>query len=144
MENFWRTCQLWEMSWTSTLPDFLWVLVSFSVAQNHSAQNQDTLACSLSVFKESNSIDVTCPFQNEKIVEVISVMLHRNPMCKLAPEDVRFLQRAGTNPAPTSVFRLKFLFSFLSALILAAAVSVIVAGIKGCLITFLTFQYRVL
>jgi hypothetical protein len=44
-------------------------------------------------------------FQNEKIVEVISMMLQRNPMCKLTPEDVRFLQKSGPNSAPTSVYR---------------------------------------
>jgi hypothetical protein len=44
--------------------------------------------------------------QNEKVVEVISVMLQRNPMCKLTPEDVRFLQKPGPNSSPSSVYRL--------------------------------------
>ena len=42
---------------------------------------------------------------NEKVVEIISTLLQRNPCCKLSPEDVLFLQRP--NSMPTKVVRFK-------------------------------------
>lgn len=42
---------------------------------------------------------------NEKVVEIISTFLQRNPMCKLAPEDVLFLQ--GPNSIPSQCLRFK-------------------------------------
>lgn len=41
---------------------------------------------------------------DEKVVEIISTLLQRNPMCKLSPEDVLFLQK---QPLPTQVVKFK-------------------------------------
>ncbi|XP_039298117.1 KICSTOR complex protein SZT2 [Nilaparvata lugens] len=35
---------------------------------------------------------------NDAVLEVVSVMLARNPMCKLSPEDVHFIQKPNSTP----------------------------------------------
>ena len=42
---------------------------------------------------------------NEKVVEIISILLGRNPMCKLSAEDVVFLQAPGSLPSQTVRFK---------------------------------------
>ncbi len=42
---------------------------------------------------------------NEKVVEIISILLGRNPMCKLSAEDVLFLQ--GPSSLPSQAVRFK-------------------------------------
>jgi hypothetical protein len=42
---------------------------------------------------------------NEKLVDILSTLLQRNPMCKLSPEDVAFMKRPRSLPA--QVLRLK-------------------------------------
>ena len=44
---------------------------------------------------------------NEKVVEIISILLGRNPMCKLSAEDVLFLQSPGSLPSQTVRFKVK-------------------------------------
>ena len=45
---------------------------------------------------------------NEKVVEIISILLARNPMCKLSAEDVLFLQGPGSLPSQTLRFKVSF------------------------------------
>lgn len=35
---------------------------------------------------------------DDAVLEVVSVMLARNPMCKLTPDDVQFIQKPNSNP----------------------------------------------
>lgn len=35
---------------------------------------------------------------DDAVLEVVSVMLARNPMCKLSPDDVHFIQKPNTPP----------------------------------------------
>ena len=43
---------------------------------------------------------------NDKVVEILSQLLLRNPMCKLTPEDVIFLQKPNSNPSKVVKFKL--------------------------------------
>ena len=43
---------------------------------------------------------------DEKIVDILSTLLLRNPMSKLTPEDVLFLQKDVTKPSNVVKFRL--------------------------------------
>lgn len=38
---------------------------------------------------------------DDAVLEVLSVMLARNPMCKLSPEDVHFIQKPNHLPDST-------------------------------------------
>ena len=70
--------------------------------------------------------------QNEKVVEVISVMLQRNPMCKLTPEDVRFLQKPGPNSSPSSVYRLFWFCSIIISYVTKLQVKVFTKFVLSC------------
>ena len=56
---------------------------------------------------------------NEKVVEIISTLLQRNPMCKLTPEDVLFLQGSTSLPSQCVRFKvIEFSPSFLQSIFL--------------------------
>lgn len=38
---------------------------------------------------------------DDAVLEVLSVMLARNPMCKLSPEDIHFIQKPNRLPEST-------------------------------------------
>ena len=72
---------------------------------------------------------------NEKVVEIISTLLQRNPMCKLTPEDVLFLQGSTSLPSQCVRFKvIEFSPSFLQSIFLTfdSGIGELVEYVRNC------------